>query len=150
MKVADFSVKRPVTIVMLVIAVLIFGVVSLPKLSVDLFPELELPVAVAVTSYPGATPTEVENLVTKPLEERLGTVSNLQDIYSISMGGASQVILLFNWGTDIDQAMLDMRDAIDQVAGFLPDGAKSPRVLKMDPNAQPIMYMSLSGDLDIN
>lgn len=150
MKVADFSVRRPVTIVMLVIAVILFGIVSFPKLSVDLFPEMELPVAVAVTSYPGATPTEVENLVTKPLEERLGTVSNLQDIYSISLEGASQVILFFNWGTDIDQAMLDMRDAIDQVVGMLPDDAKTPRVLKIDPNAQPIMYLSLSGDLELN
>lgn len=149
MKIADFSVKRPVTIAMVMIAIAIFGFVSLPKLSVDLYPELNLPVAVVATSYPGATPAEVEKMVTKPLEEALGTVSNVKEIRSASIAEASQVIVQFNWGTNMDQATLDMREKVDLIKGRLPDGANSPRVMRLDPNSMPVITMSLSGDQDI-
>ncbi|MFY0542663.1 efflux RND transporter permease subunit [Brevibacillus sp. H7] len=149
MNLSRFSIQRPVTIFMLCVAILIFGFVSLPKLAVELYPELNLPVAVVVTSVNGGTPAEVEKLVTKPIEEALGTVPNVKTITSNSIEGASQVILQFNWGVDMDQATLNMRDKVDQVRGRLPDSANAPRILKLDPNAQPIMTMSLTGDDDV-
>jgi HAE1 family hydrophobic/amphiphilic exporter-1 len=149
MNLSRFSIQRPITIFMLCVAVLIFGFVSLPKLAVELYPELNLPVAVVVTSVDGGTPAEVEKLVTKPIEEALGTVPNVKKITSNSIEGASQVILQFNWGVDMDQATLNMRDKVDQVRGLLPDSAKAPRILKLDPNAQAIMTMSLTGEGDI-
>jgi len=149
MNLSRFSIQRPVTIFMLCLAVLLFGFVSLPKLAVELYPELNVPVAVVVTSVEGGTPAEVEKLVTKPIEEALGTVPNVKKIMSNSVEGASQVILQFNWGVDMDQATLNMRDKVDQVRGFLPDSAHAPRILKFDPNAQPIMTMSLTGENDL-
>lgn len=149
MNLSRFSIQRPVTILMMTVALLLFGFVSLPKLAIELYPELNLPVAVVVTTVEGSTPAEVEKLVTRPIEEALGTVPNVDKIMSNSAEGASQVILQFNWGTDMDQATLDMRDKVDLVRGILPDNAKAPRILKLDPNSEPIMTFSLTGEEDI-
>ncbi|WP_232699887.1 efflux RND transporter permease subunit [Brevibacillus daliensis] len=149
MNISRFAINRPVSIVMLALAIIIFGFVSLPKLAIELYPEMNLPVAVVVTTVEGGNPASVEKLVTKPIEEALGTVPNVSTLMSISMSGASQVIIQFNWGTDMDQATLNMRDKVDQVRGFLPDNAKQPRVLKLDPNSEPIMVMSMTGSEDI-
>lgn len=136
--------------IMLTVAMLIFGFVSLPRLAIDLMPDLNFPVAVVVTSVDGGSPSEVEKLVTKPIENALGTVSDLDSISSVSVEGASQVILMFNWGTDLDQATLDMREKVDQVRGALPDSAHAPRVLRIDPNSQPIIQFAVTGDQDVN
>lgn len=150
MNFSELSIKRPVTMIMLTVAMLIFGFVSLPRLAIDLMPELNFPVAVVVTSVDGGSPAEVEKLVTKPIENALGTVSNLDSIQSVSVEGASQVILMFNWGTDLDQATLDMREKVDQIRGVLPDSANAPRVLRIDPNSQPIITFAVTGEEDIN
>lgn len=150
LNISGFSIKRPVTVIMLTLALLIFGVVSVPRLAIELMPDMEFPVAVVVTSYNGASPTEVEKLVTKPVESAIATVSNIDSISSVSMQGASQVIVMFNWGTDLDQATLDMREKVDQIKAALPDDANSPRVMRFDPNSQPIIYYSLSGKEDVN
>lgn len=150
MNLSELSIKRPVTMIMLTVAMLIFGFVSLPRLAIDLMPDLNFPVAVVVTSVDGGSPSEVEKLVTKPIENALGTVSDLDSISSVSVEGASQVILLFNWGTNLDQATLDMREKVDQVRGALPDSAHAPRVLRIDPNSQPILQFAVTGDQDVN
>ncbi|RNB74082.1 efflux RND transporter permease subunit [Brevibacillus panacihumi] len=150
MNVSELSIKRPVLMIMLTVAMMIFGFVSLPRLAIDLMPELNFPVAVVVTSVDGASPSEVEKLVTKPIENALGTVANLDSIQSVSIEGASQVILMFNWGTDLDMATLDMREKVDQVRGALPDSARSPRVLRIDPNSMPIITFAVTGEDDVN
>ncbi len=149
MNLSDFSIRRPVTVWMILIAMIIFGLVSIPKMAVDLYPELNVPVAVVVTSVDGGTPAEVEKLVTKPIEEALGSVEGVDSISSNSVEGASQVIVQFNWGRDIDQATLNMRDKVDQIKGMLPDSAHSPLILKMDPNSQPIIILALNGEKDL-
>ncbi|WP_027417138.1 efflux RND transporter permease subunit [Aneurinibacillus terranovensis] len=149
MKIADFSVRRPVTIAMIMIAVVLFGAISLPRLKVDLYPELNLPIAVVATSDTGATPSEVEKMVSKPIEEAVGTVSNISKVQSQSTNGSSLVIVQFNWGTNMDQATLDMREKIDRIRGSLPKEADSPRVMKLDPNSQPIITMAMSGPVDV-
>jgi len=146
MKITDFSIKRPMTIMVLVVVVLLLGMVSLTRLAIDLYPEMNLPVGAVMTSYSGAGPREVENQVTRPLESVLGTVSDLDSIQSISATGESIVIVMFDWGTDMDFASLQMREKVDLVKDALPDGAGDPLVFKMDPNMLPIMQISVSGD----
>jgi len=97
MKITDFSIKRPMTIAVLVVVILLLGAVSLSRLAIDLYPEMNLPVGAAMTSYQGAGPQEVENQVTKPLESVMGTVNDLDTIQSISSTGQSIVIVMFNW-----------------------------------------------------
>ncbi|BAU28687.1 HAE1 family hydrophobic/amphiphilic exporter-1 [Aneurinibacillus soli] len=150
MRIADFSVKRPVTIVMLMITIVLFGAISLPMLKVDLYPELNVPVAMVATSFEGAAPGEVEKLITKPIEESIGTVSNIKELSSSSISGASQVIVQFNWGTNMDQATLDMREKLDLIRDRLPDGAGAPRVIKIDPNSSPVISLALSGPMSVS
>ncbi|WP_003542338.1 efflux RND transporter permease subunit [Desulfotomaculum nigrificans] len=145
MKIADISVDRPVAISMLIIALVILGLFSLPRLAVDLYPDMELPIAVISTSYEGASPAEVEKLVTKPIEAAVSTAGNVKEISSRSQNGTSLVIVQFNWGTNMDNATIDLREKIDLVKGSLPSDVKSPRVMKLDPNQSPIISLSLTG-----
>ncbi|MBE0340328.1 efflux RND transporter permease subunit, partial [Paenibacillus sp. 28ISP30-2] len=147
---SQFSIRRPVTVFMLIIALLIGGGIFALRLPVEQMPDMKLPIAVVATSIPNSTPTEVEELVTKPIEKSLASIENVDTIQSESSEGTSMVIIQFNWGVDINQATLDMRDKIDGVRGSLPKAANSPRVLKLDLNATPVITLSLTGDQDIN
>ena len=146
---SSLAVKRPVTIIMMVLVVVLLGTISLNRLPIDLFPEIQLPIAVVVTSYTEAGPQEVENLVTKRIEGAIATVGNIDTVNSITSQGSSIIIAQFNVGTDMDFASLEMREKIDMVKGFLPEDASEPMVLKIDPNIMPILQISLStgGDL---
>ncbi|MBG0765429.1 MAG: efflux RND transporter permease subunit, partial [Tissierellales bacterium] len=124
--ISKFSVRRPVTILMIILIVILIGVVSLTELPIDLLPNIEFPIAVVSTSYPGVSPEEIENLVTKPLENSLTTVGNIDTLTSISSEGSSLIILQLEFGTDMDFAALEMREKIDMVKGFLPEGASDP------------------------
>ncbi|MGZ7446154.1 efflux RND transporter permease subunit [Paenibacillus sp. TH7-28] len=147
---SQFSIRRPVTVFMLVVALLIGGGIFGSKLPVEQMPELQFPVVAVVTSIPGATPSEVEELVTKPIEKNLASVENIDTVSSQSQEASSMVMLQFNWGTDLDQASLDIRDKLDGVRGALPDSANSPRLLKLDVNASPIINLAFTGDQDVN
>ncbi|MDD4588148.1 MAG: efflux RND transporter permease subunit [Heliobacteriaceae bacterium] len=149
MKIADVSIERPLAITMLILALIALGLFSLPRLAVDLFPDMELPVAAIITSYEGAAPAEVEKLVTKPLESAVATVSNVKEIRSFSQYGSSLVVVIFNWGTDVDNAVNDLRDKIDLAKNMLPKDVPSPKALKMDPNTTPIISFSVAGEEDL-
>jgi HAE1 family hydrophobic/amphiphilic exporter-1 len=127
MKIIETSVKRPVTITMVIVAILLLGAISITQLPIDLMPKMELPVAVVVTSYTGAGPEEVESTVTEPLEDVLGTVENVDTISSQSMSGQSIVIVEFSYGTDMNFATLQMREKVDMVKGALPEDANAPQ-----------------------
>lgn len=144
MNLSRLSVKRPVTITMIVLVIVLLGAISLTKLPIDLFPEIEVPVAVIVTSYTGTGPQEIENLITKQIEGAVSTVGNIDTVNSISSEGSSVVIAQFNFGTDMDLASLEMREKVDLVKGFLPEDANDPMVLKIDPNSMPIIQIALS------
>ena len=149
MNLSEVSIKRPMTTLMIILIVVIFGVVSLFKLPIDLLPSFEIPVAIVSTNYQGVGPQEMESLVTRPLEESIATVGNIESINSITLEGQSIVIAQFAFGTHMDFAALEMREKIDLIKGFLPDGASAPMVLKIDPNAQPIVQISLSNSEDL-
>ncbi len=150
MKMSNFSVDRPIAILMVILAVLLVGAVSFSGLHLDLMPDMELPVAIVITSYTGSAPQEMENLISKPLEEALGTVSNINSISSLSSMGSSIVVAEFEMGTDMDFASLEMREKIDMVQGFLPADAGDPMVLKMDMNLMPVLMLGISGDRPVD
>jgi len=149
MNLSSLSVRRPVTILMVTFIVILLGAVSLTRLPIDLLPKIEVPVAIVSTSYSGVGPEEIEKLITKPIEEAIATVGNIETISSISREGNSIVIAQFNFGADMDFASLEMREKVDLVKGFLPDDATEPMVMKIDPNAMPIIQLSLSSNNDL-
>lgn len=144
MKISQLSIKRPVTTLMAVFIILILGFVSLTRLNIDLLPDINLPYAVVSTTYNGAGPEEVENIVTKNLENVLAAVDDLKSMQSVSSEQNSLVILEFNSDADMDFAMLDVREKIDLIKGMLPEGVSEPVVLKYNPNVMPIMNFGLS------
>ncbi len=127
-------VKRPVTTTMVILIFIAFGIMSFLNLRIDMMPEMDIPIAIVSTSYDGAGPEEIENLITKPLEGTLGTVPGVKNINSSSSNGSSLISIEFVDGTDLDQAAIDMREKIDMVSGYLPDEATDPMVLKIDIN----------------
>jgi HAE1 family hydrophobic/amphiphilic exporter-1 len=122
---------------MFTIAVLLFGYVSFTRLKINLLPELSYPTLTIRTEYEGTAPVEIENLITKPIEEVIGVVKNVQKISSISRSGQSDVILEFAWGTDMDYAILEVREKMDVLA--LPLEVTKPVILRFDPSLDPIM-----------
>ncbi len=146
---AKFSVDRAITIFMAVIIVIVFGVVSYTNLTTDLFPSMNIPYSVVVTTYPGASPTEVEDVVTNPLEDALATTTNVKELTSMSQENFSLVILEFNSDTNMDSAIIEMRETLDMTTAGMPDMVGSPMIIKLNPDMMPIMQLSVSkGDLD--
>ncbi|TGB01648.1 efflux RND transporter permease subunit [Halobacillus salinus] len=146
MNLVNLSVKRPVGVIMIVVALLGLGFVSLRSLTIDLYPEIELPIAVVSTSYEGAAPQEVEKLVSRPVESSVSSIEGLEVLQSQSQAGSSLVLMQFNTGVNLDSTLLEVREKVDQAQGILPDGAGEPNVLRFDPGQLPIMNIGLSGD----
>ena len=142
----SFTTRRPVAISMVFIAALVFGLFSLRLLPVTLMPELSYPTLTVRTEYPGAAPEEVENDVSRPVEEALGVVSGLRRISSVSRAGVSDVILEFTWDTKMTDAVQDSLEKLDLI--LLPEQAESPLILRFDPSLDPVMELSLSGSGD--
>ncbi|MBU3022740.1 efflux RND transporter permease subunit [Aestuariibacter sp. A3R04] len=142
MSIVQLAVKRPVAIAMFTVAVLLFGMVSLSRLSVNLLPELSYPTLTVRTDYNGAAPNEVEQLVSKPVEEAVGVVKGVKSVKSVSRPGQSDVILQFSWGTDMDFASLEVREKLDILQ--LPLDVEKPRLLKFNPSMDPVMKLGLS------
>lgn len=142
MKIIDLSTRRRVTIAMFTIGVVLFGFVSLSRLKINLLPELSYPTLTVRTEFQGSAPAEVENLISKPVEEALGVVKNVQQVRSISRAGQSDVTLEFAWGTDMDFASLDVREKLDAIQ--LPLEVQRPVILRFDPTLDPVMRFALS------
>ena len=143
MNLAKFSVERPVTTMMVVAGILIFGVVSLMLLPQELFPQIVYPQLTVVTPYENAAPEEIETLITKPVEEAVGTVAGVKRIHSISKEGLSLVIAEFGWSQNINFAALGMREKIDLIKERLPREAEEPIVLPFNPFDKPILILSV-------
>ncbi|HOX26221.1 MAG TPA: efflux RND transporter permease subunit [Candidatus Krumholzibacteria bacterium] len=144
MNLVRFAVTRPVTVGMIALAAVVFGLVSLGRLDVGLLPEVRYPTLTVQIELPGSAPVDVENLVTRPLEESVGVVPGLRQVHSVSQAGLSQITLEFEWGTAMDYAALDVREKLDLVR--LPDDATPPVLLKYDPALDPVLRIGLWGD----
>jgi HAE1 family hydrophobic/amphiphilic exporter-1 len=141
---SHFIVARPVAILMVFLAAVVFGYLSLGRLPVTLMPELTYPTLTVRTVYPGAAPEEVENDIGRPIEEALGVVGGLQTISSINRAGVSDVVLEFTWDVEMSDATQDVLEKLDRV--FLPVEAERPLILHFDPSLDPILELSLTGD----
>ncbi|AOV09248.1 efflux RND transporter permease subunit [Sporosarcina ureilytica] len=146
MKISDFSIKRPVFTIVTMFLVIILGAVSFFRIPMTLIPELNPPVAVVVTSYPGASPIEVSEKLTKPLEKSLSTSPGLKTMQSSSQEGSNFIFLMFDWSTKIDDIQMDVMQRIDQVP--VPDGANAPRFMKFDPSQFPVIQLSLRAETE--
>ena len=142
MNIVEAATRRRVTVGMVTLTMVLFGVIALFGLKVNLLPDLSYPTLTVRTEYEGAAPLEIENLISQPVEEAIGVVKNLRKIHSVSRTGQSDVILEFAWGTNMDQAGLDVRDKLDILQ--LPLEAKKPVLLRFNPSTDPIMRLSLS------
>jgi hydrophobic/amphiphilic exporter-1 (mainly G- bacteria), HAE1 family len=140
MRLVDFAIRRRVTIAMATVAVTLLGFISLSRLKVNLLPDLSYPTLTIRTELPGAAPTEVENLISRPVEEAAGVVRNVRSVRSVSRSGQSDVIIEFTWGTDMDFAGIEVRERIDLL--WLPTEASRPLILRFDPSSEPVMRVA--------
>jgi HAE1 family hydrophobic/amphiphilic exporter-1 len=140
MQVVAFATRRRVTILMVTVAVVLFGFVSLARLKLNLLPDLSYPTLTVRTELPGAAPLELETLIARPIEESVGIIRNVRAVRSVSRAGQADVILEFAWGTDMDLAGIDVREKIDLLQ--LPIEASRPILLRFDPSTEPIMRLA--------
>src|SRR5215470_8460064 len=144
----NVAIRRPLFILMVIGALLVVGLVSWTKLGVDLLPALDFPIVVVGTSYPGASPDAVDTLVTKPIEDVIATIPDIDYIQSTSVEGSSTVIIFFTDKAAKDSS-IDVERRVSALRGQLPTDAKDPSVAKYDPNAQPILLLTMSGNRDL-
>lgn len=144
MKLVDTAVARPVTIWMFTLGILLFGLVAAGRLAVNLLPDLSYPSLTVRTEFVGAAPAEVEQLVSKPIEEAVGIVKGVRKVMSVSRSGRSDVVMEFDWGTDMDLAALEVREKLDVL--FLPLEIEKPLLLRFNPNHDPIVRLALNRD----
>lgn len=148
MKIVDFSLRRPVTVTMVFVALTVFGIVSYDRLALNLLPEISYPTLTIRTGMEGAAPAEIESLISKPVENAVSVVNNVVRVSSISKPETSDVIIEFSWKTDMDFAALDVREKLDLLV--LPLDADKPVLLRYDPSTEPIMRVSVAGSPNLS
>ena len=146
MKLSNFSVNRPITILMIACITVVLGVMSFSKLGLDMLPDIEFPVVSVITNYQGVASEDVEEMITKPIEDSVATVKDVKSIKSVSQEGVSMVMVEFNSGTNVDFAAQDLRDKISLIEQYLPADANKPFVLKMDVTAMPVLGYGVTSD----
>jgi hydrophobic/amphiphilic exporter-1 (mainly G- bacteria), HAE1 family len=148
MSIPRIAIHRPVTMFMLSGVILLLGAMSLVRLPVDLMPDVEFPSITVRVSYPGVGPLEIEELITRPIEQTVSAVAGLERLESSSQEGSGRVTLNFVWGTDLNEAADDVRNRIDRARGRLPEEAEPPQVFKFDSNSMPIMSVGVEGNYE--
>ncbi len=142
MNLVELSTRRPVAVLMFFCGVILFGLISLIRMETDLFPPLQYPEISIVTLYPFASPGEIESLITRPIEEAVSGVQGVREIRSESIESAGLVTAVFQWGTDLDLAMMRLREKVDMTRGLLPQEARRPILLRYDPASLPVLTLS--------
>lgn len=143
---SKFSVKKPYTVVVGVVLIMILGVVTFMNLTVDLLPNMNMPYAIVMTTYQGASPEQVETVVTKPVEQTMATVSNIKNIQSTSNENTSLVMLEFDQTANMDSVTIEMRELLDQIEGYWPDEVGSPLIMKLNPSMMPVLVAAVSAE----
>jgi CzcA family heavy metal efflux pump len=142
---AKFALRNPITVLMVVLAALILGILSFTKLPVDMFPDISFPSITVATFYPGANPQDMERMVTYPVERAVSTVNGVKHVASISRQGASLVTIYFNWGTNLDSAQSDVLQAVNLIHGDLPKDVQYPIIRKFDVSQISVVFIALMG-----
>ena len=146
MKIYETSVRNPISTIMIFIGVVVFGLFSLQRLSIDLYPDIDVPFISVLTAYPGASAADIEKNITNLLENNLNTVSNLKRLTSQSNDNFSMIAVQFEWGTNLDEASNDIRDAIARVERLLPADAQRPVIMKINTSMIPILFLSVTAE----
>jgi len=146
MNLPELAVRRPVTIFMVYLAIALFGLLAITRTPIDLYPDMEFPNVAVITLYPGAGSEDIENDVTKPLEDAVATVSGIDKISSVSQSNMSVVMAEFEWGTNLDEVSNDIRSAIEMARDDLPSGAETPRLLKLSADMAPVVVLAISAN----
>jgi len=147
--IAKASVNRPVLTTIIFLIITLIGIVAFQRLSIDFMPSVEYPTISVSASYGNVGPQEIEELITKPIEESLAAVQGVEEISSTSSEGSSRVSVSFKWGTDLEVATNDVRERIDRVSSSLPDDVDRPTIMKMDVNSMPILYLGISSNMSL-
>ncbi len=150
MSLASLSIKRPIAVSMISLGILIIGVVASMRIPFNLLPNITYPKVTIRTEYPHAAPEEVENLVTKPIEQAVGIINNVTKLSSVSRPGMSEVYVEFRWGVDMDVALMDIREKLQLLEGFFPEDVKKPILLRYDPNSDPIITIGVAGKEELS
>jgi HAE1 family hydrophobic/amphiphilic exporter-1 len=149
MKLSDLSVNRPVTAIVIFLALVVLGIFSLTNLAIDLIPDISFPVIAVYTNNEGVSPQEIEENITKVVENAAAAASSVKKITSNSQEGQSVVMVEYEWGTDMGEAAAELREKLDLIRDYLPDGASQPVLFKFDPSMIPIMVLLVEGDRDL-
>src|SRR4030042_1986943 len=144
MSIYSTSVKRPVTTILIFVALIVIGLYSLTQLPVDLYPEMELPFIGVVTTYPGASAADIETNITRPIEDMLNSVSNLKEMTSTSSDGMSVIFMNFEYGTDLDEASNDIRSNLSFIENYLPEDSEKPTIMKFNSSMMPIIFYAIT------
>jgi len=144
MSIYSTSVKRPVTTILIFVALIVMGLYSLTQLPVDLYPEVELPFIGVVTAYPGASASDIETNVTRPVEDALNSVSNLKEMTSTSNDGSSVIFMNFEYGTNLDEASNDIRSSLGFIERYLPEDSEKPTIMKFNSSMMPIIFYTIT------
>ncbi len=144
MSIYSTSVKRPVTTILIFVALIVMGIYSLTQLPVDLYPEMELPFIGVVTAYPGASASDIETNVTRPVEDALNSVSNLKEMTSTSSDGSSVIFMNFEYGTNLDEASNDIRSSLSFIERYLPEDSEKPTIMKFNSSMMPIIFYAIT------
>lgn len=148
MKIARFSVHRPIFTIMMMLIIILLGAISLSRLPIDLMPDITYPTLSVSTNYSNVGPEEIEQLITRPIEEAMSAVAGVEEVTSTSSQGRSSVRISFAWGTDLTEASNDIRDRLDRVVSRLPEEAERPSLRKFDASAMPILMIGAATTLD--
>ena len=148
MNISEFSIHRPVFTVMLMLAIVAVGLVAVSRLPIDLMPDLTFPTLSISTTYENTGPEEIEQIITRPIEEAMSAVPGVEEVFSVSSEGSSNVRVMFAWGTDLDAAADDMRERLDRIIPHLPDDVERPMLRKFDPAMFPILIVGALSNLD--
>ncbi|MCD6326857.1 efflux RND transporter permease subunit, partial [bacterium] len=145
MKLANFSVDRPVATTMFILIIVLFGAVAYFQIGLDLLPDIDYPLVVVMTTYEGVASEEIEETITKNVEEAVSRAENVKRVFSTSSEGKSMVMVEFNWDANLDFAAQDVRDRVGMVTAYMPDDADDPLIMKYDPNDQPVLVFGITG-----
>lgn len=145
MTIPEFSVKRKITVLMMIMIVMLLGVLAFSRLGLDMMPELEYPVVSVITTYEGVSSEDIENLITRQVEEVVSSVKNVKEVTSLSQEGISAVIVEFEWGVNLDFAAQDVREKLSWLTDYLPEDVDSPLVVKFNTSDYPILYYGVTG-----
>ena len=147
MKIPEFSVNRKVTTIMFAMILVVLGILAFMRLGLDFFPDLEFPTVSVITTYRGASSEDIENTITRPLEQVVNSVSGVKKVDSITSEGLSMIMVEFEWGTNLDFAGQDVRDQIGLYSAYLPEDATEPLVVKFNISQMPIIFWGITSDM---